>query len=209
MKPWEPLQPSAISLVKAAVSAELQKLRGTARVLGQLKYAIAGLESLLSNKSRNENAIQSWLTDNPILFGPDYTSVIPKHMLGAEYEMDYALVRHSGIVDLVEIEASNLPLFNRKEDPTSYLIHAEQQVLDWLEWVETNGSYARQNLPGIYSPRALIIIGRASALTPSTIKKLKRRNLTFRGQVEILTYDDLLQRAKNILIFLSANESCA
>ena len=57
-----------------------------------------------------------------MLFGPDYVRIIPNHRLGAEYEMYYALERHSGLFDLVEIEASTLALFTRGGDPSSHLV---------------------------------------------------------------------------------------
>ena len=55
--------------------------------------------------------------------------------------MDYALERHSGLLDLVEIESSSLELFTKDGNPRKELVHAEQQVFDWLEWMEANGSY--------------------------------------------------------------------
>ncbi|MCB8980031.1 MAG: hypothetical protein H6657_21685 [Ardenticatenaceae bacterium] len=63
--------------------------------------------------------MQRCLTDNPILFGLDYQLVIPKQALGSEYEMDYALVRWNGQIDLVEIEASTHKLFTKKIKPDS------------------------------------------------------------------------------------------
>lgn len=138
------------------------------------------------------------MTENPILFGLDYTKIIPKHRLGAEYEMDYALVRVSGLVDLIEIEASSIPIFNRKGDPSKYLVHAEQQVLNWLEWLEKNHSYAKEYLPGLIRPKGFVVIGRASTLSKDECLKLKIRNKIFSDSLEILTYDDLLDRAQNI-----------
>ena len=62
--------------------------------------------------------------------------------------MDYALERRSGLVDLVEIEASHHFLFTLRGNPRQHLIHAEQQVLDWLHWIEAHGAYARERLGG-------------------------------------------------------------
>jgi hypothetical protein len=59
--------------------------------------------TLLAEGVREEE-LQRCLTRNPTLFGAEYREIKPKHRLGAEFEMDYALVRVSGVVDIVEIE---------------------------------------------------------------------------------------------------------
>jgi len=194
----EPHSPVELALLREAITKELNRLSTTERIIGSLTIAIKQLSKLLSIETRNENKLQKCLTDNPILFGLDYSKIIPKHRLGAEYEMDYALERVSGLVDLVEIKASNLPIFNNKGDPTKYLIHAEQQVLNWLEWLEKNYSYAQENLPGLMRPKGYVVIGRSSSLSENECRKLMLRNRIFSGSLEVLTYDDLLDRAQNM-----------
>jgi hypothetical protein len=201
--------PSDLALIRNSVLKQLKELRSADKILANLKYSAEGLSALLESTERNENALQSWLTDNPILFGTEYQQIIPKHQLGSEYEMDYALIRHSGIADLVEIESSNLRLFNKNGNPSQYLVHAEQQVMDWLEWIESYGDYARRNLSGAYNPKAFVVIGCENNLIDDQKTKLKRRNLLFKGQIEILTYNDLLRRAINIREQLVALDSDA
>lgn len=194
----ETYSPADLKLFQEAVSKELERLENANSVLASLAYSSSELERLLLSSTRNENNLQRFLTENPILFGTEYKRVISKHKLGAEFEMDYALERHSGLVDIVEIESSNLKLFTKSGNPSQYLVHAEQQVLDWLDWIETHSIYARKNLPGAFSPAGYIIIGRRETLSESDKNRLRRRNLLFRGQLEILTYEDLLDRAKNL-----------
>lgn len=86
-------------------------------------------------------------------------------------------------------------------------MHAEQQVLDWLEWLETNFRSARDELPGLTRPFALVCIGLRSALSDSDKTKLRRRNSTWAGVITILTYDDLLDRARGVLDVLTSNQS--
>jgi hypothetical protein len=165
------------------------------------------LEGLLDEKERNENALQRCLTENPILFGTEYARVIPKHGLGDEYEMDYALERVSGLVDLVEIEASTHPLFTQAGNPRKELVHAEQQVIDWLDWIEQHGEYARHRLPGLMQPLGYVIIGGTLGMSEEERKRLHRRNSMFRGALQILTYDDLLDRARTLLQILEGKVS--
>jgi len=126
----EPHSPIELAIIRESVIKELDRLSTVERIIGSLTIAIKQLSKLISIENRNENKLQKCLTENPILFGLDYTRIVPKHRLGSEYEMDYALERVSGLVDLVEIEPSNIPIFNKKGDPSKYLVHAEQQVLN-------------------------------------------------------------------------------
>jgi len=139
------------------------------------------------------------LTEYPILFGTDYARLVAKPKLGSEYELDYALQKYSGEYDLVEIESSSLPLYTKGGNPSQYLVHAEQQVFDWLHWIERNNSYAREKLPELINPVGFVIIGRSCSLGENEKQKLYRRNAIYRGQLVIMTYDDLLIKANNLL----------
>ena len=203
----EPLHPSELALIRMSVQKEMGKLNKANQLISVLELAIAELDELLKAKRRNESKLQSCLTNNPILFGLEYQKVIPKYKLGAEYEMDYALERYSGVIDVLEIESSNLQVFNKNGDPSQYLTHAEQQVMDWLRWIERNHPYARESLPGITRPIGFVVIGRSKTLDTKNKQKLLHRNTLFRGNLEILTYDDLVQKAKTMLNILSGTKS--
>jgi hypothetical protein len=206
IKPSQVLLPAEFLVIKETLLKELEMRKEAGLILSSLRSAITELSSLLNATKRNENALQRCLTNNPILFGTEYRQVIPKHRLGSEYEMDYALERVSGLVDLVEIEASTHILFTKDGNPSKDLVHAEQQILDWLYWVERNSPYARDKLPGLQRPIGYVIIGRTSSLSQEDQNKLNRRNVAFQGTLQILTYDDLLQRAMNLLALLEGKQ---
>lgn len=193
-----PLAPAEVSLIRDRLEGELEALSHANKMISALDAAIDRLESCLLADHANESELQLCITDNPILLGLDYRLVKLKHKLGAEYEMDYALIRWSGHVDLLEIEASTRKPFTQKLDPSSYLVHAEQQVLDWLHWVERNHSYAREELPGLMRPMGYVVIGRDSHLTKDAQNRLAFRNRIYGGAITVLTYDSLLNRAKVI-----------
>ncbi len=195
----EMITPAELQLMRRAIQQEFERHTEAERILKGLRSAIAELEDCLKDEGRNEGALQKALTLNPILFGAEYIRILPKHTLGSEFEMDYALERTSGDVDLVEIEASNLPLFTKNGNPTNYLIHAEQQILDWLHWIERNHAYVREKLTGIMKPIGYVVIGRKKNMSESDSGRLQQRNVLFRGSIEILTYDDLLTKSKNLL----------
>ena len=196
--------PTDLLMLKHVAKDELLKLNNAHRTLTMLELAIEQLENLLDASERNENSLQKCITQNPILLGLDYSKIIPKHKLGSEFEVDYALEKFNGLIDLMEIESSTLSIFTRQGNPSRYLVHAEQQVIDWLDWIEKNNSYARNRLEGLISPKGFVIIGRSSSLTEKTKASLIRRNKIFNGIISILTYDDILTKAKNLRDILKA-----
>jgi hypothetical protein len=196
------LTPAELTLARDSLVAELDVHERAAATLTAIRVAIEDLGELLKN-STDEASLQRCLTENPLLFGPDYISVVPKHRLGAEFEMDYALIRPSGLADLVEIERSTYAIFTKSGNPSQFLVHAEQQVLDWLDWIDRHGEYARESIPGLFTPKGIVVIGRSVTLGKSDRDRLVRRNLILRPSLEILTFDDLLNRAKALLAFLN------
>ncbi|MEZ4802390.1 MAG: DUF4263 domain-containing protein [Gelidibacter sp.] len=199
--------PSDLLLLRGAVSDELIKLNNAHRTLTSLQVAIEELEKLLNTTKRNENKLQECITKSPILLGLEYSKVIPKHKLGAEYEVDYALEKYTGLIDLMEIESSSLPIFTKQGNPSSYLVHAEQQVIDWLDWVEKNNPYARAKMEGLLTPKGYVIIGRNSNLNEKTKASLIRRNKAFNGLISVLTYDDVLMKAKALFEILNSEKN--
>lgn len=189
--------PSDLLIIKSIISKEFSRLQNVRSLLGSLEIAIVKLENLLVSQKRNENDLQRCLTENPILFGADYAKLISKPKFGSEYELDYALQKYTGEYELVEIEASTHQLYTKNGNPSQHLVHAEQQVIDWLHWLEENHAYARKKLPEIISPIAYVIIGRYK--DDDEKEKIKRRNSIYKGQIVILTYDDIILKAKNLL----------
>lgn len=197
------IQPVDYYLKQAANEAQLVRLVEAERVVLALRVAIEELRHELDKNVRDENALQRILTDRPGLLGLEYRQVIPKHSLGNEYELDYAAVTMNGFIHLIEIEPSNLPLFTKSGNPRAELTHAEQQVLDWLDWVDTHREYAASRLPTLLRPTGTVIMGRRTDLTPADAHRLERRNAGWGGTLRILTYDDLVQQGEATLRLLT------
>ncbi|MDX2279198.1 MAG: DUF4263 domain-containing protein [Saprospiraceae bacterium] len=191
------LYPGEIRFFKELINSESEIDKNATEFIKSLKASIAKFENLLKSTFRNENLLQKFLTENPIFFGTEYKEIKVKPKLGGEYEMDYALVKFDGTYDLIEIESSNLEVFTKSGQPRNELIHAEQQVLDWIDWVEKNNPYAQNNLKNIVSPKGYVIIGRNINFGEEETRKLQRRNKSIIG-LSILTYDDLLNKAKTL-----------
>lgn len=193
------LEPAQVAIVADAAVDHLAEAARARAYVAKIEAAIGALEAALVNVNEGEAVLQRCLTDHPILFGTQYRRMIAKHRLGSEFEMDFALERFDGIFELVEIEACTHNLYTRGGNPSAALLHAEQQVLDWQDWIEEKSFYARERLPDIRQPIGYVIIGRRESLSATDRKKLARRNVSFRGHIQVLTYDDILDKCKTLL----------
>jgi hypothetical protein len=132
---------------------------------------------------------------NPIFIDPLASEVIGKQRLGIEYVTDFVVKRLDNEYILTELEKPWDRVFTAGADFTANFTHGLGQVLDFQQWVNTHAEYARTLMPGIATPRGLLVIGRSTQMTEHQKNKLHRFRLNSSG-IEILTYDDLLHRAK-------------
>ncbi len=160
-------------------------------------------------KARTEPEMQAYLQRHPKMLiqhlgGGHGRWVIPQPRLGSQHVPDFVI----GDADssgrhwvAVELEGPQRPLFNRSGDPSRYLWHAIRQIVDWRVWLDMNRDYATRppeqgglGLEDINSSvPGLIVIGRRSQL--DTGRKAFRRALGSQLNIEIHTYDWLLERA--------------
>jgi hypothetical protein len=153
-------------------------------------------QHLLKSEAREEE-YQKFLTANPIFLDPLASQLISKQRLGDDFITDYVLERITGDYIAVEIEKPTDPIFTQAGDFTHQFTHAFGQVIDFIEWVEQNIAYAQKKLPGIASPKGLLVIGMRATLTSAQTDKL-RRFAKNSSSINILTFDDLLSNAKSL-----------
>jgi hypothetical protein len=150
--------------------------------------------------------------------------VISKLKLGSEYVTDFAVCActQTGFHwQFIEIERPDIKLFNKQGDPTKELTHAIGQVQQWRRWVNDNSEYCKNIFAKHIkkehfsitaaigkAPKAWhrtddlvtkIIIGRKASLTTENVDRLHQMNVDMKGAVEVMTFDRLLDRARNIL----------
>jgi cytidylate kinase len=149
----------------------------------------------LVNSELPEKVYQKFLAANPVFIDPLADEVIDQQRLGLEYKTDFVVRRLDNEYILVEIEKPQDNIFTGKNDFTAEFTHAFGQVIDFQEWVDSNSDYARRHMPGISSPRGLLVMGTRKNLLPEQVAKLKRYSINSQA-IRILTYDDLIERAK-------------
>ena len=157
---------------------------------------IEEFELALDSQLREEE-YQLLLKHNPVFVDPLASDVLDKHRLGDDLITDFVVTTLQGQYILVEIEKPQDPIFTTSGDFSSKFSHAFGQVIDFIEWIESNISYAQKKLPGISAPKGVLIMGRSQNMSELEIKKLRRFNRNS-NSIEVFTYDDVLTRAKNL-----------
>jgi hypothetical protein len=102
---------------------------------------------------------------------------------------------------LVEIEAPHRRIFRKDGHPRHELVHAIDQISDWLRYIGDNKARVEEELglTGISTmPRALVVIGRSASVTDANRRALAGLQAD-RPRLSVLTYDDLLDRARSNL----------
>jgi hypothetical protein len=169
------------------------------------KALLDDYEQLLS-QGLNEEKYQQFLSCNPVLLDPLASRVIPKQPLGLEFKTDYVIQRLDNQYFAVEIEKPQDLLFTRADDFSAGFTHAFGQVIDFLEWVDTHAEYARHHMPGISSPRGVLVMGMRTQFSPAQGAKLKRLCINT-PNIEVLTFDDVLERGRTLYSNIHRNAS--
>ncbi|MFK4037149.1 Shedu immune nuclease family protein [Nonomuraea wenchangensis] len=153
-----------------------------------------------------EESYQQFLKEHPVLLDPLAAEVIQKHKLGTEFVTDFVIRRHDHRYVVVEIEKPQDAIVTSSGNLSALFSHALGQVLDFQDWMANNVAYAQKNLPRIEEPQGLLIMGRRSDMTDSQIRKL-RRWCTNSKSIEVMTFDDLVTRGRQLLASLRTHRA--
>jgi hypothetical protein len=172
------------------------------RILAEIEAAIHEFEQLLASDP-DEPTLQMFLSlpRNTILLDPIARVVTPEVKLGSEYRVDFVLELPQQRHVLVEIERPRDQLYTKCGDPADRHKHGQQQIMDWIEWLDENRDYARKNIPALSTvkePEYRLIVGLRSNTSDKHQRALTRKNVELH-RIETLTFDDMLDRAKQYL----------
>lgn len=193
---WAELNLLAAVARQNLLDQQFQQLDPNAASRKQFGSLLKQFEALLDGL---ESPIQGFLKEHPELLSLTHIGVWPKLSFGARVT-DFVFRDPSNNYLLVEIEAPIRTLFRKDGQPHEELIHAIDQVTDWLRYIEDNLPTVQRELglTGIStSPQTLIVIGRSGNLTEENRRKL----VTLQNMVpklRIMTYDDLIANVKAV-----------
>ena len=177
---------------------KVQYIEKQADRLEDLEAKLKEFEELLDKKEK-ESKYQTFLKDNFWMFGPDYCEIFKEAKAGMSGRNDYVLQRNDGYHDVLELKKPSSKLFTSDKFPSMYtdLKNALSQMSRYLAYFSKHYlSHKEETGKDIYSPQGIIVIGRRREEEREILKEHK--NILSR-QVEILTYDDILDKAKRTI----------
>lgn len=166
----------------------------------------------LSSKKTSESEWGKFLEENLFLIDSKYIHSIAQLnvILGTTRKVDFGLVDTQGYLDLFEIKKPETKLLiNRKDSRGNYswdkqAIEAIVQAEKYLYHAERKGSDLKADVKrekdidlDVIRPRAFVIMGNSSQLDTSAKKEDFRILKNQFKNIEIILYDELLERIKN------------
>jgi hypothetical protein len=198
-----------VLLERAVRDPQLFAEAAAALNLATYRAALEELTRLINSADRvPESAFQSLLTENPWMFGSEYSELLDRRRWTRDEEQDFVVRRTTdGYIELIEIKTP-LPganLFNYDSSHKSFYPGAELskvsgQVQTYIEKLDARrDSIKADDGEDTCKIRAKIIIGRDG--DDGQQKALRRLNGHLH-RIEILTFDQLLRIAERVLEYL-------
>ncbi len=158
-----------------------------------LQTTLAKFEHLLDAEP-DEELVQQFMTDNPILFhrfSPD--RIFSKAPVLTKHQTDFAVHSTSGELILIEIEKPGKKVLKKDGGRTANFTHALGQVDDWLYLVDEHRLAALEMMgldhTTVAAIRGVVVMGRDQANRADHLRKLKSADF---GRTTFLTFDDIL-----------------
>jgi hypothetical protein len=176
-------------------------------ILGTTLLDFANL--LETQSGADERVFHDFIQANPILLDV-YAEPISKPRwyyptgsspLGKEYvEPDFVLKYPDGGYRLVELERPSKSLATAQGQPRAEVNQAAFQIAEWRAYIANHYDLLKEKYPGIsIRQSATIVISRSTAASYGDSRDPRRYKELLASQysgVDILTYDELLERAK-------------
>ncbi|MBI2032333.1 MAG: DUF4263 domain-containing protein [Candidatus Levybacteria bacterium] len=185
-------------LIKAAKSIILSSN------LKDKELKIKKLEKMLGGIIKsNEKNIQLFLKENFWMLGTEYISVADEEWLATGGRLDFLAQKINGYFDIVELKLPSEMLFvgkKGKESMSGNLKDAVSQMARYRNHYDKNYLFETSKHDSerrdVLYPIGVIIIGRSTTEQKSILEY--HRNI-FDRRLNILTYDDIVQKAKQII----------
>jgi hypothetical protein len=167
------------------------------------KQALSQLEQLMAD-TVNEDQFQNWIKTNTWVFGTEYIKRFDTRKIGIHSQADFIVESLDGFTDLVELKKSDFKLFEKDASrncyyPSKDLSQVMGQAIHYIKVMEDHRAILKEGDDlEVLKPRVKVIIGRSATLVYDEKKALRLLNATLHG-IEIITYDEILSRAKKII----------
>lgn len=190
-------------------------------------FLLTQLDYMLLNEIKySENVWQNEILKFIKILFPKYVisvkeAIIKKGIADKEKHIDILLGDYNGNIDIIEIkkpygiELLNKQLYRENYIPTKALSGAIMQAEKYVFYLTKGGKKVEDDLnkqfatvkPADYTfkvvnPKTLIIMGRTKDYSPEQIKDLEIIRRKYKNVIDIISYDDLIQRLKTTIEML-------
>ena len=176
------------------------------------RQAIVELEEIVKGKHGNEVSIQKFLKRNLWLFGNEYTTFVEEEKINSKNILDGIPKTFENFIDVIEVKLPEVELFRYDQHHNNYYSSSDltkaiaqtQNYIFELENMTSNNEYQENNNCKIIKPRGIILIGTKKDLNEKETEYLRILNSSYHN-LYIITYQQLLEKAKNILSLSQKN----
>lgn len=193
-------------VVKLFESGILTENLSVAITAAERSNAVAEFERAI-DENQLEAFWQNWFNKNKWVLGSDYINILPERDIDVNDIADYLMKSIDGFLDVVEIKKPDLPFWTRPDShgnlcPSASLTAAITQCLNYLYKIElqSNSVEFLERVGGTKTvkPQCMLVYGRSDSWGENEMKSLRILNSAYH-QLHIVTYDQLLIRAKQLL----------
>lgn len=205
----------------ATIASAIPEVRFGQRVRDRLDILVAaadGLESLLATQGDAPEAVfHDYLLANPVLIDvygraeskPRLTYPEGQSPLGKAYvEPDFIWTYPNNTYKLIELEKPGHILGTREGHPRAAVTHGAFQIAEWKDYINRHYNLISSRYPGIAgSYTSALIIGRETERHIGNAADVSHYMALLRQQFaveEVLTYDDLIHKARAAIAQLQA-----
>lgn len=171
---------------------------------------------------KDENYWKAFLKRNKWMFGSAYINIVEEDRIDIHHETDLPFEVEGGFMDIVEIKRPNFPFWARDGQGNNYLyrdkfliphreiqgatsqlskyiLQAEKNV-DSTDYINAHGGIIPMK------PKGLVVHGRSVDWEESEWEAFRLLNDNLHN-IQIITFDVLLERAKNVLKIMEVEET--
>ena len=198
--------PDAEVVKKLPESGILTENLSVAITAAERNRAVSEFEQAISS-GYPESYWQDWFSRNKWVLGSEYLNILPERDIDVTDIADYLMRAIDGFLDVVEIKRPDLPFWTRPDShgnlcPSSQLTAAITQCLNYLYKIELQSNSVefmeRVEDTKTVKPQCMLVYGRSVDWDDNELKSLRILNAAYH-QLHIITYDQLLMRAKLLL----------
>lgn len=191
---------------KLYASGILTENLGVAIIAAERSHAIAEYEQAIG-KEYVESFWQAWFSKNKWILGSEYLNILPERDIDVDDIADYLMKSIDGFLDVVEIKKPDLTFWTRPDShgnlcPAAPLTAAITQCLNYLYKMELQSNsiefMERVGDTKTVKPQCMLVYGRSNDWGEQELKALRILNSAYH-QLHIITYDQILKRAKQLL----------